>query len=119
VGSDIAAALTVEQSYFKDRCERCKVLTTMLVEIQVFWDVTYCRILNIYRRVGRSSASSLRIELLLNRIDPEGGDCILCRNFGNILPDHTALRAQKAYTFIRILHIFFVYWSKSHTDIKL
>jgi hypothetical protein len=60
VGPDIVRALSLEQSYSSESYE---VLTTTSVEIQVFWDVTYCRILNIYRRVGRRTASAIKIEL--------------------------------------------------------
>jgi hypothetical protein len=33
---------------------RFEVLTAMLLKIEVFWDVTTCRLLNSYRRFGGS-----------------------------------------------------------------
>jgi hypothetical protein len=33
---------------------RCEVVTTVMLKLQVFWDVTPCRVINSYRCFGRS-----------------------------------------------------------------
>ena len=71
--------------------EKCKVVTAVLLKIQVSWDVMLCRWVNISPGLlGLSSNSSVKHALLLELLDPEDEGTTICQNVWNYSPNKTA-----------------------------